>query len=332
MKYYLFPTLPKLGSLNPYINDFSNALSKKAEVVNKNRRTKSATLDLLLCSFSADCYIFNWIENTPFKRLGLLQSLVFLTIIFPILKIRRAKIYWIFHNFRSHQGTNLLSNVICKIMMKHSDAIITHSREALTYLENHSSGNSKLVFNNHPIKKRENKIAPPPIKKFDILIWGSIEPYKGIVEFLNYCKENNKEWSIKIIGKCKDKDYGEKIKSLISGSMSFENRIVPFDELQRLIAESRCVLFPYLKDSVSSSGALIDTISFYGSAIGPNRGAFADLKNEGVCYTFDSYDDIDKILNDDHIISRAVIDDFIKNNSWDNFANKIININNNEKL
>lgn len=324
-KIFLFPTLPTSGSLNSYLSDFSKALSKKADVVNANTRTNSATIDLLKNCFRADVFIFNWIENTPFKRMGTIQTLVFLLLIFPVLKLRKAKVYWVFHNFTSHQGKNYLSEVIKSIMMKHSDVIITHSKQALEYLYNNTPAKVKKLFANHPIKNREMVQRGKPYF-YDILIWGSIEPYKGIVEFLEFLKENNSTLKVKVIGKCKDQNYNNKILSLLSQYISYENRIASFEEIKELIGISKFVLFPYLKQSVSSSGALMDTISFGGSAIGPERGSFLDMQEEGICYTFKQYEDVVKIVSDNQQKPLKRIKNFIASNTWDKFAEKILSL------
>lgn len=324
-KIFLFPTLPLTGSLNPYLSDFSKALSRVADVVNAYTRTCSATIDLLRNCFRADVYIFNWIENTPFKRMGTIQSLVFISIIYPILKLRKAKIYWIFHNFTSHQGKSLLSDVIKHIMMKHSDFIITHSKEAFGYLKSNTPTHIRKLFVNHPVKVRELNDRPSAYS-YDILIWGSIEPYKGIVEFLEFLKKRNSTLKVKVIGKCKNQNYNDKILSLLSKNISYENRIASFEEIKELIGISKFVLFPYLKQSVSSSGALMDSISFGGSAIGPERGAFLDMRDAGICYTFKQYNDVIGIVSDNQQIPLNKIKNFIANNTWDKFADKIISL------
>lgn len=323
--YYIYPTLSKKGSLNPYLTDFSHALSEKANVVNADRDANYPMLDLIKSVRDSDVYIFNWIENLPFRRYGRIQAAIFLLFVFPFLKLRKARIYWVFHNFSSHEGKSYFSDAIKKLMLRQSDVIITHSYEAFEYLRLNTVRSVKTLFVNHPIKKREiPRVAEP--NKYDILIWGSIMPYKGIVEFLQYLKNVECSFKVKIVGKCKDEDYVRKIDSLTTNEVSFENRIVPFEELGCLVRESRFVLFPYLKQSVSSSGALMDTLSFGGSPIGPARGAFLDMERDGLCYTFDSYNDILDIVEKKSVISFDRIEKFISENTWGKFAEKLLSI------
>lgn len=325
MRYYLYPSLTNLGfmALNPFMRDFFRALSKKRVVVNSGYTAKHEIVDLLKESFSANVYIFNWIENTSLKRFGRLQSLVFLYLIIPILKVRKVKIYWVFHNLQPHQGKTQMSEKLKLTMMKQSDLIITFSREALEYIKQNSNSKSIKLFAHHPTKI---KILTESgfLKKYDILIWGRIEPYKGIVEFLEFLSSAKSTLSIKIIGRCENREYSEKIYSLLSPNISFENRIVPIEELKLLISHSSYVVFPYLKDSISSSGAVIDTIYYGGTSIGPNNGAFWDLKNDGVCYTFNQYEDILKIVKSGNHVPLDKINNFLDKNTWDKFIEKVI--------
>ena len=328
MIYYLFPTFPTDGKapLNPYIMDFSNALNRAVTVINHGRRTNMALLDLLKNSFSANVYVFNWIENTAQKKFGVIQTIVFLFVILPILKIRRTKVVWVFHNFVSHDAENRLSSLIRRVMSRQSDVILTHSKEAEIYLKGLGIDAKRIHYLCHPMKHYEISCQKACEKVYDILIWGSINPYKGIADFLEFAKENKEEYKIKLVGYTSNIEYSNRITNALTGNVSFENRKVDFGELEDLIASSRFVLFPYLKKSVSSSGALMDTLSFGGSPIGPNKGAFVDMEAEGLCYTYNNYKDIRDIISKKNSVPYEEIEKFIKNNSWDSFVEKLVAI------
>jgi hypothetical protein len=74
---------------------------------------------------------------------------------------------------------------------------------------------------------------------------------------------------------------------------------------------------------VSSSGALMDTIALFGNIIGPNTGAFKELEENNICKTFNSYEDIEHIVNSNKQNNINACKDFIKENSWSSFAKKI---------
>ena len=106
--------------------------------------------------------------------------------------------------------------------------------------------------------------------------------------------------------------------------ISYSDRRLEFKELENLIKGSRYVVFPYIGGSVSSSGALIDTIAMGGNPVGPNKGAFKDIAEEGVCYVYNDYAELVSILENDMKISKQSVLTFIRDNSWDNFVKSII--------
>jgi glycosyltransferase involved in cell wall biosynthesis len=331
MNFYFYPPRKKNNqTLNPYCDDFKDTISQYGSVVNKDEYSYPLFLNILKHLFDADVYIFNWIESLPFHKCGFIQSIIFMSA-FCILKIRKAKIVWVFHNFKSHfkplGKENLISKIIKQIMLKFSNIIITHSREALEYLDKITSIPCK--FYHHPIPISFNNVENLTYtdhKNFDVLIWGNILKYKGVKEFLQYLKDTNSldKFRILIVGSCSDKKYDAELRAFSNKKLRYENRMVLFNELPSLINSSRYVLFPYLKESVSSSGALIDTIALGGTPIGPNRGAFKDMEMEKTCLVYDSYSDLIIKLEKDHKIDMFTIKRFIASNSWDSFGEKFI--------
>ena len=103
----------------------------------------------------------------------------------------------------------------------------------------------------------------------------------------------------------------------------FENRRVSFDEIASLVKNSRYVVFPYVGESISSSGVLIDTIVLGGVPIGPNKGAFRDLSEEGVCLIYKDYSDLIKMVHQEVIIDEKQRSVFLSNHSWEQFTNHI---------
>lgn len=324
MKVYFFPPIRSLSKTqNPYKEDFMSSLNAYCNVINHEYiEKKSSVLSLLKNVFKADIYIINWPDNIPFSRAGTLQTYVFLFLL-RIIKFRKAKIIWVFHNFHAHSGENKLTAIINKCMYKYTDEVITHSQDAYIYLK--EERNIKAYYFDHPIKTDffdDNKENDNLKVIYDVLIWGSINPYKGIVPFLEYIDKNNysQHFSIKIIGKCDNKEYANKIVALSNEKISFENRAASFNELKEIVANSKFTLFPYVGTSVSSSGALIDTIAWGGNPIGPNIGAFKDLNKQGVCLTYSNYEEMINILLSNSTIKNEYREKFISDNSWESFA------------
>ena len=68
----------------------------------------------------------------------------------------------------------------------------------------------------------------------------------------------------------------------------------------------------------------MDSLEYGGQVIGPNCGAFKDAKDEGVCLTFNKYEEILAICDKSLSLDKKLIKNYIKNNTWDKFPQKIL--------
>ncbi len=311
----VFPN-PHHKSLNPYLKDLCQSIN----AINKEETSDANIINIFKHLFDGDVYIFNWPENLFFRKFGYIQ-IIALFIGLIILKIRRVKIVWIFHNISPHQGHTWITKFIYKIFSRWSNLIITHSQKALKYIEEKTK--AKSVFIPHPFR-RKFCLQEELDYKYDLIIWGSIYKYKGIVEFLKSKNTLKTSCKILIIGKCDDADYDHQIRTLINKDITYQNRYVDETELTSCILSSRYVVFPYLKDSISSSGALIDSLLLGKTVIGPNVGAFNELSSMGLCYTFNEYHDIFDIVDSNERVSQNLIANFVNENVWDNSAKKML--------
>lgn len=326
-KVYFYPSCPREGYGNPYCLNYKQVLKKKFLLLDaENKITPMKTATLFRYSWVADIAILNWIENARKQRLGIVQFfLAYLSLI--ILKLRRKKIIWMFHNMTPHEGKNCFSDILCSYLYKNAALIISHSQEAAEYVRKYAKCHVEYVC--HPIKQWS--LTPrKDLKQYDVLIWGTILPYKGVVEFLDYCKDKMKDVSILVLGKCNDEVLCKRIEQLCGEWITFENRKADFDELGTYIKKCNYVLFPYIGNSISSSGALMDTLAMGGTPIGPNKGAFKDLSKEGVCITYRNYDELITLLQSKKMgISEKKRKSFIANNSWDSFGKQLKTLLNN---
>ncbi|HBQ7336196.1 TPA: glycosyltransferase [Klebsiella pneumoniae] len=337
MKAYFYPPLFRKtkGVHNPYSKNFISSLSKHYKVNSKPAKTVGL-LDLFCACFSTDIVILNWVDNIAFKKMAYFQYILF-NIILKILVMRNVCVVWVLHNIHPHKGENALTNKINNLMCKYSDLVIVHSSEAKNYISRHTK--AQVCFLHHPIEPiaLDNQDSFNSCITFDFLIWGSIEPYKGILEFLQFCYNNKKvtaDWRIKIVGLCKDKAYEEEVKKYISPNVIYENRKIEFQELAKEISLSQFVLFPYTSSSVSSSGALMDSLALGANIIGPSKGAFKDLAKNGICFVYESLEDLPNLKKRFSEINKTEIQFFVHKHSWDDFANNVsglINTSINEK-
>ena len=323
MKLFYYPPASRNGYSNPYSIHYKKALECYYNVLDKeNKPAKMLSWSFLKNSLSADIFIINWLESVCFLRLGYVQYLL-ARIGLKIIKWRKKSIIWMFHNIHPHQGNNKYSRKIQDLLFHQSKLIISHSQEAADYA--HKKAGDKVIYKCHPIHPISVKPFKGEIEPCDILIWGAILPYKGIYEFISNKEIQKLNLRIRIIGHCKDNTLCHKLESQCNKRITFENRHINFDELASCIAKSRYVLFPYIGNCVSSSGALIDTIALGGIPIGPNIGAFKDLEEEGVCLTYKNYNDLRVLLQSDNNISNIVRNKFLIVNSWNNFIQEIKN-------
>ena len=282
---------------------------------------------LLKNSFRADIFLLSFVESIGFQKLGFIQfCMAHLSL--SIMKMRRKKIVFIYHNIHPHQGEDFMTKFTIRRLLMISEPVVSHSRAAAefatTQLHFFGRNADKVKYICHPADIPGSKIIKPEgldeNEHFDVLIWGDILPYKGIEEFVTDASVLEAGLKVKIIGKCKNQAIAD---SIAKSGFSFENRRGGFEEISWYCKHSSYVLFPYLRGSISSSGLLIDTVSMGGTPIGPNLGAFKDLSEEGVCLTYNSIQEMVLTISDRKnrkTFSETARQAFIERNSWSNFA------------
>lgn len=308
---------------NPYSINFKRALSDYYDVMESdNAHPKYNMLGeyIFKRSFQAEIYIYNWIENIGDYKFPFIQWL-FTILAIIVIKLRGKKLIWMFHNIHPHNGASFYSRTVSWLLFRFSSLIVSHSKDAANYAKSKSS--RKVVYKCHPIKTFDRKELEyeGKIEQCDVLIWGSIIRYKGIAEFISLPEVQRSNLRIRIIGKSSDKNLIDEIKKYCNERIVLDEKRASFGEIAAYCKSSKYVLFPYIGDCVSSSGALIDTIAMGGNPVGPNIGAFKDLKENGMCITYKSYKELSNVLNDSAKMKKQK--DFIHNNSWASFVSFI---------
>jgi beta-1,4-mannosyltransferase len=326
-KAYIYPITSRGWEKTPqYIFYFIEGLKGHFEFVNRDRPSLTGILDILKYVNKIDFLFLNWPEEIPDKKKGYIQTLIFyFTVIY--VKIRRIRIIYTLHNRESHSGKNPgIKNAIRKFVLRKADLIITHSKEGLDVLkEIDKNYEHKSAYFCHPILPKID-IQPGINKKYDILIWGTIEPYKGVDLFIKFINER-KLFNIKILiaGKIRDESSRQKIMLNKPTNIEVIEKYISDDELKHYISQSKAVLFTYTESSILSSGVLMDSLKYAPLIIGPNIGAFRDLAQEGIIYTFSNYDELFELLSniDSLALDKTVIDKFIESNQWPDFGKSL---------
>lgn len=401
---------------NKYFCRLKRELGRYFEVLDaENKPCLAQGLALFINSFKADVFLLSFVETIAFHKLAFIQYCLACLSLW-IMKIRRKKIVFIFHNIRPHKGENFMSRSLTRLQMKYADSIISHSSRAVDFAKSYLNSQNlpkwhsyfklfqfsnfsedKVKYVCHPVLPfdfkngvfiensqsfsqgcsqnisqdglQDNSQSGPQDGtldvrttprnrqiKYDIFIWGDIMPYKGVLEFLENPLIYDSGLKISILGRVMDEKLKKSISKVLDKhyakffaelsdniengttdrmagktDISCEWRRADFAQIAACCLRSRAVLFPYKTNSISGSGALIETIAMGGKPVGPNVGAFKDLAKEGLCYVYDDIstfiEEIKLIKQKDEVLLPELKErreKFIEENSWENFVKTII--------
>lgn len=321
---YVYPITPytyKEGS-NDYILRVKQYLEEAFEVV--NQPTRLGILDIILKLPKCNIIYLNWIEDVVDKRFGYLQvPLLFLLLL--TCKLTGIRIAWFIHNDVSHSKKNFkLKKIIRKIMMRFADVSFCHSQQ----LSIKHQVRSLKVFD-HPVEETE-LLKEQSTTDYDLLVWGSVSPYKGIMDFarFNYNSDKLNDQKILVAGRFSSLEFYTEVLQFHRSNIELINKVQDEEALIDLFSRSKYVLFCYQSASVLSSGALCKTLSYGKTIIGPNLGAFKELGEKGLIYTYNSFDELAHMLQgaDKHLkpIDKQYIKQYIQKTSWQNFKNFLV--------
>ena len=165
LKVTLFPRVLSLSKAG-YIPDYVNAIDQSGNMEVVNPPHKNPLLNILSPKYWGDVFIFNWPENIPDARFGKIQTLLFFGLI-GILKLRKKKIIWMFHNKMSHNKSHpFTKSLIMKAMARASTLIVTHAQEGAALVKaSYPHAGKKTHFLDHPTKSRL-EYMPAHIKRY----------------------------------------------------------------------------------------------------------------------------------------------------------------------
>lgn len=333
-KVYLFPlsTRASYGVINPYITHLRDALNTNFEVLNAHKPSKTGIFDVLKYLRKVDVVYFNWGEEVPENSLGRIQG-IFLLLLVSYLKRASIQIIWTLHNKKSHyKKYRVLKEMIYNQMLKKSDLIITHAREGLELIPP-----GKIAsFQHHPVNRRLEAGDQPTDLSYDIIIWGTIYPYKGIHTFLRSLEQKGiiEKYRILIAGKIVTRDLASELQDFHNKYDNLELRAGYIEEsmLVKLVRASRITLFTYHSDSILSSGVLMDSLSYGARIVGPSVGAFNDLQELGLIDTYTDFSSlistVDQILSsaDENIPRQIKLEEFMAANSWEAYSQTLLKL------
>ena len=321
-KVYIYPTYTpsrdKSGNL--YIKYFHDAFQNNSKFQLINRLWKIGITSILF-NLDAEIFIIQWVDLIPAKRFGKVQFVIFLVNIWLLHKIKK-RIIWVLHNKQAHRGKSKIVDLGMEFMAEYADSVVVHSSDGITFFDTrYPQYKGKCSYIPHPVYSQT--IYPSKGEKYDYVIWGSISAHKNV---LNFIKKFNEEYFfhdkyLLICGRCVNKKLSREIEeeALHNHRIRFINSFISDDLLRKLISQAKIILFTYSPESVLSSGALVYSLNFCKPIIGPKIGNFADM--EGIVSCYNSFSDIPYI---DICFDRNKVVEYLKNNSWNKFPDKII--------
>lgn len=311
---------------NPYVRKFAEVTGDSFRYLNVDRLSMTGTIDILLKCLEIDVLFLNWVENIPDRRLGVLQVFIYVLAV-KILELRCCTIVYTLHNKSSHSPTwKRLKQFVMRFTVRNASLILTHASEGRSFLrENYPDLRATVKVLPHPVDSSRRFVDVESEPAFDLLIWGALLPYKGVLPFLEAVAGDHllKKFRIKIVGKAPSMTYFESLQSAAPMNVEMENRFVDFDEVEELTKKSRATLFTYQQKSVLSSGALMDALSLGAFVIGPRVGEFVDLEELGFVSTYRSYGEIPRILENSTQLDRGALRRWLCENTWEEFGKHV---------
>ena len=323
---YIYPITARGGdeSSNPYISNLTDSLLGSYEVVNQYNPSSNGILQLYNYFFKTDIVYFNWVENLPDRKGGAIQTLLLVKLIF-LYKLFGKKVVWTMHNKISHTKSNFwLKSFVFRFLVLFSDLVITHSEEGVK-LGKSIVPKCKICYFPHPVLQSEIQVFQHHEKKYDILIWGVMAPYKGLSKYLKYLKDNKiDKFRILIAGKFVSDNYYAEVLSYKTENIEVLNQFIEKHELDKYIGQTAITVFTYQDSSVLSSGVLMDTLCRKATIVGPNTGSFKDLAVKNLVFGYTGFDQLTEISEDILAKRRNIhpedIDVFLNTITWIQFA------------
>ena len=316
---YLYPQTPfgRTEGANDYIERLREVLDRPFRVI--NRHTRLGMFDLLRHLPQTDILYLNWIEDLADKRFGYLQ----LALLLPVLLLCRLsgkQIVWFVHNGISHHPKHWRAKrFTAALMHRFADTVLAHAEDASLL-----AGGRKVAVCDHPMPCYSE--PEPEEVRWDLLLWGSVSPYKGVLEFvrLQAAPPGLRKLKVLVAGRFASTELFEAVRAAAGPNVTLRNEVIAEQELPRLMAQSRYVLFAYQQASVLASAALCRTLGYGKTVIGPDCGAFRELAARGLLFSYRNEKELGALMTQlavaPRFVNGAALRRYAAENGWDRFA------------
>lgn len=328
---FFFSPRPGNWTNNQYIHSFYNSLRSKTNVVNKPGKERGRSVELALHVLQTRTLVLNWPEDIIHLRFGFLQTLLF-NLCVLVVKARGGKLVWVCHNKQSHRKSmQILSRWNRAFFICMADLIVVHSKDAQAYF---SAQREKTLFIPHPRYEKQAFVVNPQNSEPHILIWGTINPYKGLDKFIEAYKAAGATFKVLIKGKG-EKEFTRSLQEAATGTnIHIENKPLDDQELAAAFAACSIIVLPYQKTDTFSSGALIHSLNAGKIIIGPETGNFLDLAAADACLTFRDYgtlmQTIQQLISESSLYTQTLaqlregMQAFYEGNTWDQMIDTLL--------
>lgn len=309
------------------------------EITNINKSTRERGVKYLLSYYSP----VSWSKTHKYIK-GIKPDAVLVTwwtlfwqpwlaFIAMMLRKNNIRVIFICHNLYDHDSKKII-RTLSKFFIKQADAYIVHNTDEFDEITD-SLPNKRSVKLLHPVSNTKEAVAHDDLTKrgrLELLFFGIIRPYKGLDVLLDALKRlNDKDLYISIVGEpWTDKnELKDKISNMRIPNVDTNLRFVSDKEASEYFQRTDIVILPYL--TATGSGVAAQAFEYGKPVVASRAGGFKDIVTEGKTgWLFEAGNSrqLAKIIKS---LDREVADsthphitEFIKENSWDNFAKKII--------
>lgn len=342
--------LPDASQNNPYQRELAAALRKHGVHVTLCKFNRLPILRALRACRKPDILHLHWTDGFIVARSWprtIAKSLRFI-IELLVVKALGIKVVWTVHNLSNHEKIKPSYEIFVNRLLVHLyDGIIVHcsfARKAVVRLYNlpdHLTDMIRVIPHGHYINCYENRITREDARaklsyKEDVILFlyfGSIRPYKGILELLDaFHTIETQRVRLLIVGNTAN----DTIKAELLRRCQTDCRIrtylqvVPQNEIQVYMNAADVAVFPFT--DILTSGSVLLAMSFGKAIVVPRIGCISETLDTQGGFLYDPNDGdglleaIQNALSSDLDAMGRYNRDKVEHYDWEEIAKKTLDL------
>lgn len=306
---------------NSYISRMIQAIS----IVDPNIEVSNLSLRRnIKFFFRANIFWLNWFEDLKCASRFLAFLLLCIKLVYLLLmRVVGGKIVIAIHNKKPHEMSYpILESWFMRFLIRYSDTIVVLCHESISFV-NKLMGkdySKKIKVILHPTYQcLPKQYALIPSKKFTILFFGHLRPYKNI-ELLLEMAQKYPQFNFLISGKPISIEY-EKILLEKKGNMSnvhLEFRFNTVEEIERMMENASILVLPYHLETTLNSGVAMYAFSKGINVVIPKIGTVLELENRDMVFAYlyqeqeQHKKELEKAINDAYNMYSNDYNEFVR--------------------